>query len=145
MLPLGVDGAEYGCLVESTHGRAEGRRVKTASRHELSAGHSPSQQMCSLRMIGFGKHSTSVERTLGFLLQRRSQDDLSKRQVLTLPSFNYNAMIANENMLQTSICKAVRIQVPQLLRTIAVRSFIFLGFSSTTFQLSILIEHFQRE
>ena len=96
-------------------------------------------------MIGFGKHSTSVARTFGFLLRRRGQDDLSKRQVLTLPSFNYNAMIANENMLQTSICKAVRIQVPQLLRTIAVRSFIFLGFSSTTFQLSILIEHFQRE
>ena len=88
-------------------------------------------------MLGFGKHRTSVERTLGFLLQRHSQDYLSKSQVLILPSFNYDAMIANKfNMLQMSICKAVRTQVPQLLRMIAVGGFIFLGFSfvfSTTF------------
>ena len=105
----------------------------------VRAGHSPSQQMCSLHMLGCGKHSTSVARTFGFLLRRRSQDYLSKRQVLTLPSFNYDAMIANKNMLQTSIRKAVHIQVLQLLRTIAVGGFMFLCFSwvfGTTFRLS---------
>ena len=100
-------------------------------------------------MLGFGKHRTSVERTLSFLLRRRSQDYLSKSQVLILPSFNYDAMIANKfNMLQMSICKAVRIQVPHLLWPIAAGGFVILCFSlvfSTTFQLRVLIEHFQGE
>ena len=90
-------------------------------------------------MIGFGKHSTSVERTLSFLLQRCGQDDLSKYQVLILPSFNYDAMIAHKTTLQTSARKAVCIQVPQLLRAIAAGDFIVLCFSwvfSTTFRLS---------